>query len=680
MAQQPSKAPNRQMILMKKARSAASFDSRKLTAIIFGGEEQARSWEATVSGIEAKLQQSDTSCLPTIYGELSRVGLYHDGLKSGKAMMDHDIANGRDQFIAVSYDYSCINSSPFGVHSAIFIPTLKLQADAEQISRWLPLADSGMILGTYCQTELGHGTFVRGIETTAVFDHERDEFIIHSPTVTSTKYWPGGLGYSASHAVVMARLIIHGKDYGIHPFMVQLRSLSDFTPVPGIELGDIGLKLGLNGIDNGYAIFNNVRIPRRNMLMRNAQVSREGIYTKSEAASSKHAYATMIYARAALLPSVVFQLAQSVTISIRYSTVREQGSLPFTSSSAPQTPVMSYKSQHYRLLLGMARSFALLASSKACDALYRDFIASQDRGDDRLLGYVHLTTAGLKAYASQIALESAEDARKCCGGHGYSRLSGLPDIVSNLASIATLEGENYVMFQQAARYLVKVAASARNNEVVDLRLAYLVDEYKASIFHPDSLCVATGSQFLNSDVQLQIFRHRAARLIFECDERLQNRNTGEHLSELWNKYMMDLIFAARAHAEYFIDDLQTQRVLKLLCDFFALSAIESPLSIGAAGFLEDNYVSIGQIREIRTQAQVILSQLLPEAVALTDAWNFSDASLRSAIGRNDGNVYETLLSWTRQLPINETSRKEEGIERTGYQNYILPVMQTRSKM
>jgi acyl-CoA oxidase len=122
----------------------------------------------------------------------------------------------------------------------MFIPTLKLQGSAEQKDYWLPLAESGKVIGTYAQTELGAGSFVRGIQTTATFDEKTDEFVVHSPTLSSTKFWPGGLGYSCSHAIVMARLVIRGEDHGVHPFIVQLRSLNDYTPMRGIELGDIG--------------------------------------------------------------------------------------------------------------------------------------------------------------------------------------------------------------------------------------------------------------------------------------------------------------------------------------------------------------------------------------------------------------------------------------------------------
>jgi acyl-CoA oxidase len=58
------------------------------------------------------------------------------------------------------------------------------------------------------------------LETTATFDKETDEFIIHTPTITATKYWPGDMGLMSDHALVMARLIIEGKDYGVQPFIV----------------------------------------------------------------------------------------------------------------------------------------------------------------------------------------------------------------------------------------------------------------------------------------------------------------------------------------------------------------------------------------------------------------------------------------------------------------------------
>ncbi|MBA0621556.1 hypothetical protein Godav_007166 [Gossypium davidsonii] len=153
----------------------------------------------------------------------------------------------------------------------MFIPAIKGQGTEEQHEKWLPMAYKMQIIGCYAQTELGHGSNVQGLETTATFDPQTDEFVIHSPTLTSSKWWPGGLGKVSTHAVVYARLITGAQDHGVHGFIVQLRSLDDHSPLPGITVGDIGMKFGsgaYNSMDNGLLRFDHVRIPRNQMLMR----------------------------------------------------------------------------------------------------------------------------------------------------------------------------------------------------------------------------------------------------------------------------------------------------------------------------------------------------------------------------------------------------------------------------
>ena len=81
---------------------------------------------------------------------------------------------------------------PFAVHFLMFTKALKNQGTQEQYEKWGIRADRCEILGTYCQTELGHGTFLRGLETTAHYDRSTDEFILNTPKLTSYKWWPGG--------------------------------------------------------------------------------------------------------------------------------------------------------------------------------------------------------------------------------------------------------------------------------------------------------------------------------------------------------------------------------------------------------------------------------------------------------------------------------------------------------
>ena len=75
-------------------------------------------------------------------------------------------------------------------------------------------------------------------------------------------------------------MIIDGKDFGPFPFLVQLRSLEDHKLLPGRQTGSIGPKLGFNEIDNGWARFDRVRVPRTHFLSKYAQVTKEGKFIK----------------------------------------------------------------------------------------------------------------------------------------------------------------------------------------------------------------------------------------------------------------------------------------------------------------------------------------------------------------------------------------------------------------
>lgn len=157
----------------------------------------------------------------------------------------------------------------------MFVACIEFLCTPEQKGWWLEKARNLNIIGCYAQTELGHGSNVKDLETTATLDMKTDEWVLHTPHIKATKFWPGQLGYG-THAIVFARMIIDGTDYGVSPFMVQVRNLDNHSIMPGIDLGDIGKKLGFNSADNGYASFNQVRIPRTHLLSRLAEVDKEG--------------------------------------------------------------------------------------------------------------------------------------------------------------------------------------------------------------------------------------------------------------------------------------------------------------------------------------------------------------------------------------------------------------------
>mmetsp|Transcript_28325 Transcript_28325/g.42886 ORF Transcript_28325/g.42886 Transcript_28325/m.42886 type:complete len:167 (-) Transcript_28325:1299-1799(-) len=165
----------------------------------------------------------------------------------------------------------------------MFTTSIEALTTPEQKEKWLPKALNLDIHGSYGQTEIGHGSNVAALESTAVLDLKTDEFVLNTPTLTSTKWWPGEMGHFANHSLVFARLIIEkdGKknDLGVAPFLVQTRDLKTHKYMPGIKCGDLGPKLGFSSKDNGWMTMKDVRIPRDQMLMRFQHVDKEGNYS-----------------------------------------------------------------------------------------------------------------------------------------------------------------------------------------------------------------------------------------------------------------------------------------------------------------------------------------------------------------------------------------------------------------
>lgn len=161
--------------------------------------------------------------------------------------------------------------------------------------------------------------------TTATFDKKTDEFIINTPDPKATKWWPGELGRYANHAVVFARIKIPDddgdiNDYGVAPFIVQLRSLQTHKHMPGVKTGEMGPKLGYFRKDNGWATFDNVRIPRDQMLSKFISVDREGTF--SIEGDPREMYATMMFVRQAMIRKTKYYISKALLIGIRYSVVR----------------------------------------------------------------------------------------------------------------------------------------------------------------------------------------------------------------------------------------------------------------------------------------------------------------------------------------------------------------------
>ena len=103
---------------------------------------------------------------------------------------------------------------------------------------------------------------------------------MNTPRPLAQKYWITNGACHAKWIVVFAQLHVGGKNEGIHGVLVRCRD-DKLGPVPGVTVEDMGHKMGLNGVDNAKLTFDNVRVPRANLLNRYSDITEDGQFVSS---------------------------------------------------------------------------------------------------------------------------------------------------------------------------------------------------------------------------------------------------------------------------------------------------------------------------------------------------------------------------------------------------------------
>lgn len=575
-------------------------------------------------------------------------------------------------YYAVNPHFFGLSNHGFGLHLNAFVKSIELLADEEQREKWLPKCYSFEVIGCYAQTELGHGSDLKSLETTATFDPDTDQFIINSPTISSHKFWPGGLGKHANHALVFAQTFVKGKHVGLQSFIVPIRD-RHHTPLEEVHIGDIGTKYSFNSTDNGFAKFKNLRIPRQNMLSRYAHITSDGEFTVASEKAVRLGYGNMLFLRVFFFYGRCISLSKVATIAIRYSIVRKQFKEQETKK---ERQILDYQTQQMRLFPILGISYAIALSSQTLMKMYRQYESElRDGGEPfQLLTEVHVLCSALKPLATWKMRKFGEIVKQCCGGHGFLEISGIHRIVKEEEALTTAEGANNVILQQTARYLLGQCQKIIQGDSLDTICEYLSEHFPAE---GKKQPVASNFKSLN-EIIINAFQRRTAVFLSLVANKFQKlMGEGLSLETVWNeKTQQQFIKVSEYFGETFmiteafnvlsstslIDD-NSKEVIEKCLQIYAIYTILDELN----SFLYTDFFTENDVENLRKSFREELQQIRKNAIGIVDGFGYKDEELLSVLGSYDGEVYQKMMDVVRKNPWNKKNVLP------GYFEYIKPL-------
>ncbi len=338
-----------------------------------------------------------------------------------------------------------------GVQFGLFGGAILQLGTERHHERYLADLITGKLMGCFAMTETGHGSNVQALGTIATYDPATEEFVIETTSEEAGKDYIGNAAVHGELAVVFARLEVGGQEQGVHAFVVPIRSGGE--PCDGVRIEDDGLKMGLNGVDNGRLWFSGVRVPREALLNRFADVTPSGDYTSDIESANKRFFTTLgtlVQGRVCVGGAGINASKVAIAIAIKYALRRRQFE---ATSETEEELILDYGLHQRRLFPLLARTYALhFAQEVVAGQVHEIFSGTVDEEIARR--QLESRAAGTKALGTWHATRTIQECREACGGAGYLAENRFAALKADTDVFTTFEGDNHVLMQLVAKGLL----------------------------------------------------------------------------------------------------------------------------------------------------------------------------------------------------------------------------------
>lgn len=509
---------------------------------------------------------------------------------------------------------------------------------------------TGRLMGCFAMTESGHGSNVQALGTVASYDAATQEFVVTTTREDARKDYIGNAAKHARVAVVFAQLEVGGKSEGVHALVVPLRDAEGAT-LPGVRIEDDGLKMGLNGVDNGRIWFDDVRVPREALLNRFADVTPEGVYESAIENPNRRFFTmlgTLVQGRVCVGGGGINAAKVAITIATKYALKRRQ----FEATSEDEEELLLDYGLHQRRLLPLlADTYALHFAQEVVAAQLHD-VTSGIETSEHAKRELESRAAGTKALGTWHATRTIQECREACGGAGYLAENRFAALKADTDVFTTFEGDNHVLLQLVAKGLLTDYASEFEDLdqlgmvrfVTNLAVETVIEKTAVhKLLERVKDLLPGGDQWdqeaglLDSDYQLAMLRFREEHMLSGVARRLKRGvDHGDNPGEVFSRVQDHVIAAARAHVERLVleafvakvealPDSENKVALRLLCDLHALSTIEAD----RAWFMEHGRLSVARSKAISREIGSLCRKIRPLADDLVDAFAVPAEMLRA---------------------------------------------------
>jgi acyl-CoA oxidase len=526
-----------------------------------------------------------------------------------------------------------------GVHWGLFGGAVANLGTERHHTAYLPAIIDATLPGCFAMTETGHGSDVQSLGTTATYDPDSDELVVHTPDLRSRKDYIGGAARDGRMAAVFAQLVTDGESHGVHCVLVPIRDDSGAT-MPGVTIGDCGAKEGLPGVDNGRLTFDHVRVPRTNLLNRYGDIDEHGTYTSPIENQTRRFFTmlgTLVRGRISVAGGAGAATRSALTLAITYAGHRRQFAPP---GGDDEVILLDYRVHQRKLLPALAKSYALQFAQNELVSLMHDVQSAGDAADEHQQRELEARAAGIKAVATAHATATIQTCREACGGAGYLAVNRLPALKADTDVFTTFEGDNTVLLQLVAKGLLTDYRDAFGDLDTLGMVRFGARQFAGAVIERTSargliqrlIDSAPGRDSEKGPTdrgwQLDLFEDREKHLLETLALRLRKAGKpGADLFAVFNESQDHVIAAARAHVDRVIlesfvagidacEDACAAQTLSRVCDLYALTSIEAD----KGWFLEHGRITPARSKQVTAAVNDLCAALRPHAQELVDAF------------------------------------------------------------